>query len=207
MDMSSSISVGGLILMEIKSASLTSLVSITVFFMVLCWIVELYDDFYSSIVHPILDFIYVTWKSFAPTTNPQVENLIINTKSKYNDHGCRETKSMLREQVEMIMERLGLYCNTNCDQKLQERFSSHDFANMFNVNEPTVGEVQQAFDLFDENSDGYIDESELSRVLKRLGFQKISKRECQRMIISYDHNGDGLIDFCEFCELVEDSFC
>ncbi|WOG95416.1 hypothetical protein DCAR_0414734 [Daucus carota subsp. sativus] len=79
-------------------------------------------------------------------------------------------------------------------------------ANMFNVNEPSLGEVQQAFDLFDENSDGYVDQKELARVLKRLGLKDFSETECQKMIKIYDQNGDGLVDFFEFCELVEDSF-
>ncbi|WOH10465.1 hypothetical protein DCAR_0729934 [Daucus carota subsp. sativus] len=184
--------------MGIKSASLTSLVSISVLFMVLCCLIELYDDFYSSFVQPSLDFLYVTWKCYsAKGTNPH---------SNDDNHDCRDTRWILRAEVEMVMERLGLSSHPNCDKKLQERFSSHEIANMFNVNEPSLGEVQQAFDLFDENSDGYVDQKELARVLKRLGLKEFSETEYRKMIKIYDRNGDGLIDFFEFCELVEDSF-
>lgn len=201
--MSDPISVGGIILMGIKSASLTSLVSISVLFMVLCCLIELYDDIYSSIVRPLLEFIFVTRK--CSSANSQVKGLITSPQSNGDDQDYRNTKWMLREEVEMVMTRLGLACNPSCDKK--GKFCYHEIANMFNVDEPSLGEVQQAFVLFDENHDGFIDEAELDSVLKRLGLREFSKTECQRMISMYDRNGDGLIDFFEFCQLVEDSFC
>ncbi|KAL1810252.1 hypothetical protein ACET3Z_027242 [Daucus carota] len=159
--MSNAISVGGIILMGIKSASLTSLVSISVLFMILCCLIELYDDFYSSVVQPSLDFLSVSWKCYsAKGTNSKVRKIISSPHSNDDNHDCRDTKWILRAEVEMVMERLGLSSHPNCDKKLQERFSSHEIANMFNVNEPSLGEVQQAFDLFDENSDGYVDQKD-----------------------------------------------
>ena len=207
-NMSDPVSVGGIILMGIKSASLTSLVSIGVLFMVLCCLIELYDDFYSSVVQPSLDFLSVRWKCYsAKKTNSQVRKMILNPRSKDEDRDHQDTKWILREEVEMVIKRLGLSWEPNCDMKLPEIFTSHDIANMFNANEPSLGEVKQAFDLFDENSDGYIDQNELARVLKRLGLKEFSDTECRKMIKIYDRNGDGLIDFSEFCEIVKDSFC
>lgn len=203
--MSNPISVGGIILIGIKSASLASLVSISVLFMVLCCLIELYDDIYLSIVRPLLDFLSVTRKCSAKSPNSQVKGSITSPQSNHDDQDHRGTRWILKEEVELVMKRLGLSCNPSCDKK--EKFSYHEIANMFNVDEPSLGEVQQAFDLFDENCDGYIDETELDSVLKRLGLKEFSKTECQRMIKIYDRNGDGLIDFFEFCKLVEDSFC
>lgn len=206
--MSNPISVGGIILTGIKSASLASLVSISILFMVLCCVIELYDDIYSSILHPSLDFLLVTWKCSAKSKKSQVRGLSTTSPpANGNNQNYRDTKWMLREEVEMVMERLGLSCNPSCDNKLPETFSYDEVANMFSINEPSLGEVQQAFNMFDKNCDGYIDQTELDSVLQRLGLREFSKTECQRMINIYDRNGDGLIDFYEFCELVEDSFC
>lgn len=191
--------------MGIKSASLTSLVSISVLFMVLCCLIELFDDIYLSIVHRALEVLFVTQKCSAKSPNSQVKSSITSPQSNDEGQDHRDTKWMLREEVDMVMKRLGLSCNPSCDEK--EKFSYHEIANMFNVNEPSLGEVRQAFDLFDENRDGYIDETELDSVLKSLGLKEFSKTECRRMISIYDRNGDGLVDFSEFCELVEDSFC
>lgn len=198
MDKINPVSVGGLIVMGIKSASLTSLLSIILLCMVLCWVIELHDDFYSSILQPTLDFFlyYVTRKRYAKDIlTPSNENYKVD-----------ERILMLRGEVELVMERLGVFCNPNGD-KLQERFGWEDIASLFSEKGSSLEEeVKQAFDLFDENNDGYIDEKELEKVLWKLGFQEFSERECQRMIKVYDDNRDGLIDFSEFCKLVEDSF-
>ncbi|XP_074361485.1 putative calcium-binding protein CML46 [Apium graveolens] len=165
---------------------------------------QLYDDIYSSIVRPALEFFFVTQKCSAQSPNVK-KPLIASAQSNGDDQDYRNTKWMLREEVEMVMKRLGLSCNPSCEKK--DKFSYNEIANMFNVDEPSLGEVQQAFVLFDENHDGFIDEAELDSVLKRLGLREFSRTECQRMISIYDRNGDGLIDFLEFCKLVEDSFC
>lgn len=69
-------------------------------------------------------------------------------------------------------------------------------------------EVKEAFDLFDENGDGFIDAEDLKKVLDAMGFTVASEvDECRRMISGYDKNGDGRLDFEEFAKLVERSFC
>ncbi|XP_023519469.1 probable calcium-binding protein CML47 [Cucurbita pepo subsp. pepo] len=74
--------------------------------------------------------------------------------------------------------------------------------------ELSVGEVKEAFDLFDENGDGFIDAEDLKKVLDAMGFTVASEvDECRRMISGYDKNGDGRLDFEEFAKLVEQSFC
>ncbi|KAK1363401.1 EF-hand domain-containing protein [Heracleum sosnowskyi] len=148
---------------------------------------------------PTLEFLFVARKCSAKSQS------FTSPRSNDDDQDHTGTKWLLREEVEMVMKRLGLSCNPSCNKK--DKFSYHEIENMFNVDEPSLGEVRQAFDLFDENCDGYIDETELDSVLKRLGLKEFSKTDCQRMIKIYDRNGDGLVDFSEFCKLVEDSFC
>lgn len=66
--------------------------------------------------------------------------------------------------------------------------------------------VKEAFRLFDENQDGFIDENELKHVLSLLGYDECTKMECRKMVKVYDENRDGKIDFYEFVKLIEKSF-
>ena len=54
-----------------------------------------------------------------------------------------------------------------------------------------------AFRLFDQNSDGVIDEDELKCVLNKLGIEANDK-EIHEMIVVADLNKDGKVDFSEF---------
>ena len=54
--------------------------------------------------------------------------------------------------------------------------------------------MHEAFRIFDQNNDGFIDRSELKNVMKRLG-NNLSEESITRMIKDADKNGDGLIDF------------
>ncbi|KAA8542444.1 hypothetical protein F0562_023420 [Nyssa sinensis] len=99
------------------------------------------------------------------------------------------------------MEKLGFFCNPE-----QKGLGFDEIATLFSEEEPSSEELKEAFDLFDLNSDGFIDAEELDRVLYTLGFTEVSKVECQRMITVFDDNGDGRIDFDEFVKLVENSF-
>lgn len=188
--------------MGIKSGSLLLLLLCTV----LCWVIELHD-LYSSIQQSTLEFLFVTFRSLAQATSCRAQiispernsssNEIINI---YGDDG----RMLIRGEVEVVMEKLGLcYSSPNGgDDKFEE-----NIATLFYENEPSVEEVKQAFDVYDENCDGYIDEKEFDKVLCKLGLTQFSQRECQRMIAAYDRNGDRRIDFAEFSKLVEDSFC
>ena len=79
----------------------------------------------------------------------------------------------------------------------------------FEEEEPSLGEVRAAFDVFDVNGDGFIDAGELQRVLCSLGLVEEGPEveNCQRMTSAFDENQDGLIDFCEFVKLMEKCFC
>ena len=79
---------------------------------------------------------------------------------------------------------------------------------MFEDQEPSLEEVKQAFDVFDENKDGFIDARELQRVLYILGLKEARELEnCKKMIRNFDENQDGRIDFNEFVKIMENSFC
>nr|XP_010926561.1 probable calcium-binding protein CML45 [Elaeis guineensis] len=114
--------------------------------------------------------------------------------------------NLSREDVEMVMGRMGLCCSQEGEQ-LKECMGFDELSNVFEE-EPSFEELKEAFSVFDENSDGFIDAVELHRVLSKLGFREGSEVDsCKRMIAAYDENRDGRIDFNEFVKFMEISFC
>ncbi|KAK9071360.1 hypothetical protein SSX86_009928 [Deinandra increscens subsp. villosa] len=63
-------------------------------------------------------------------------------------------------------------------------------------------ELRSVFATFDKNKDGFITKQELCDSLNNIGIST-SKKDVMEMVERVDANGDGLIDFDEFCELFE----
>lgn len=119
----------------------------------------------------------------------------------------KDDGSLSREDVKTVMGNLGIFCSSE-GEYLPESFCSNELSGLFDEKEPSLEEVKQAFDVFDENKDGFIDARELQRVLCILGLKEGSTLEdCQRMIRTFDENGDGRIEFFEFVKFMEASFC
>lgn len=110
--------------------------------------------------------------------------------------------SISRKEVEMIMANLGIFCHPE-DVKIQERLDSSDIFELFGEElEAKEENVREAFDVFDENKDGFIDERDLQRVLCALGLKGVAELDnCRKMIMTFDENGDGRIDFQEFVKM------
>uniref|UniRef100_A0ACD5XI81 Uncharacterized protein n=1 Tax=Avena sativa TaxID=4498 RepID=A0ACD5XI81_AVESA len=63
--------------------------------------------------------------------------------------------------------------------------------------------MREAFDVFDQNGDGYITVEELRSVLASLGLkQGRTVEECRQMISKVDADGDGRVDFKEFRQMM-----
>ncbi|KAK8934305.1 putative calcium-binding protein CML30 [Platanthera zijinensis] len=65
-----------------------------------------------------------------------------------------------REEVELVVEKMGLMMGGAGDdgdrQKLKEFMRAEEVAAMFEEKEPSLEEVKEAFDVFDENGDGLL---------------------------------------------------
>ena len=72
-----------------------------------------------------------------------------------------------------------------------------------NLSEERITEFKAAFELFDRDRDGAINNNELGTVMRNLG-QNPSEEELKQMIREVDLNGNGTIDFKEFmCLMVK----
>ncbi|CAL9224218.1 unnamed protein product [Arabidopsis halleri] len=133
------------------------------------------------------------------------KDLEFQTSIKHEEY--RDDDGLCREDVGMVMKSLGLSTDQECEG-LQKQYSSEELSNLFEEKEPSLEEVKQAFDVFDENRDGFIDPIDLQRVLTILGLKQGSNLEnCRRMIRSFDGNKDGRIDFYGFVKFMENNFC
>ncbi|XP_060205462.1 calcium-binding allergen Ole e 8-like [Lycium barbarum] len=64
-----------------------------------------------------------------------------------------------------------------------------------------VKELREAFDLYDQDSNGLISAVELHKILTRLG-ESCSVEDCTTMINSFDSDGDGYVNFDEFKKMM-----
>lgn len=140
------------------------------------------------------------------------EYLIINHDHAYYSGFGTEVMGLVdgklsKEEVEMVMRRLGIcYVATKVDNNISEemRVGEDELKEMFEEDEPNLEEVKEAFDVFDEDKDGFIEAEDLQRVLWRLGLVKDSGiNKCVRMIKAVDKNEDGMIDFNEFVNFMK----
>ena len=70
-----------------------------------------------------------------------------------------------------------------------------------NLSEERITEFKAAFELFDKDRDGAINNKELGTVMRILG-QNPSEEELKQMIKEIDLDGNGVIDFNEFLYLM-----
>ncbi|KAF8378692.1 hypothetical protein HHK36_030041 [Tetracentron sinense] len=172
---------------------------------ILSWFIRIdeflssFESFIQSQLHSVFSTALKVW--------PERKHLKTELPSRqFCFHEKGDYEKICREDVEIIMERLGLFCNPD-GEKLQEKLGLDELSVLFEEKEPSLEEVKEAFDVFDENRDGFIDARELQRVLCSLGFREASElEECKSMIGAFDENGDGCIDFNEFVKFMENSF-
>ena len=70
---------------------------------------------------------------------------------------------------------------------------------MTKLNADQISELRKAFDVMDANKDGVVTKDELKTLLSGLG-EDVTDEVVDEMIKIADENGDGKIQFEEFCK-------
>lgn len=149
--------------------------------------------------------------SFFSKFHLYLENLVANALTRWKfwtkvamSENLLEDEKLSESDVKKVMDELGVAYNPDSDTIDQERIGAHELSQLFDEEQPSLEEVKEAFEVFDENKDGFIGATELQRVLRSLGLKEGSEiEECTKMIRAVDENGDGLIDFNEFLKFME----
>ncbi|XP_062183328.1 probable calcium-binding protein CML46 [Phragmites australis] len=140
----------------------------------------------------------------APKATPApvlADTKIIKTRNTSED----DETELTHEDIKTVMRNIGF----GFGQENGMVFIGNGFVSrIFNDDEPSLQEVRQAFLVFDDNDDGYIDALDLHRVLRSLGLgEGVGVDECEQMIARYDVNKDKRIDLVEFTKVLEASIC
>jgi calmodulin len=116
---------------------------------------------------------------------------------------------LTHEDVEVVVRSIGLSFDRESSVAGDATGSEYCMHRLFDEDEPSLHEVRQAFLVFDENEDGYLDASDLQRVFQRLGLGRgvVGLGECEKAIATYDVDKDMRIDFAEFTKVLEASIC
>lgn len=141
-------------------------------------------------------------------------NWIFKTAKTERTIGSRQVL-LGQDEVKMVMKRLGIGSGRQEDNDIYEQIGEEEILQVFEEEEPSMEELKEAFGVFDENKDGFIDASELGKVLCSLGLVKEEEEEecsgtnhdewLRMMIKAVDKNQDGVIDFNEFLKFMEES--
>lgn len=176
-------------------ASPILLVKIIVVLLILNFVI-IFQDLYScfhyiikALLHILSNIVIVRkmWIIKSPKLQPGAGSSSCLRKSV---EGERHEKLNV-EEVKLVMEKATL--------------NSSEITMLFE-DELSVEEVKEAFGIFDENRDGFIDAVELRNVLSTLNLSQASVVECEKMIQAFDEDGDGRIDFNEFVKLLDYGF-
>jgi calmodulin len=128
------------------------------------------------------------------------DNEVFETRNKNK----KDDMEVTYKDIETVTRSIGL----NFDQESSEAIGSDYIHRIFDEDEPSLHEVRQAFLVFDENKDGYLDASDLQRVFQSLGLGGgVDLGECEKMVAKYDLNNDRRIDLVEFTKVLEASIC
>ncbi|KAL6497488.1 hypothetical protein OROHE_027117 [Orobanche hederae] len=111
-------------------------------------------------------------------------------------------KISIRRDPDIVLKSLAMSLNSD-EAESPPSLDEDDIFKLFEEKNPCSDEVKQAFDVFDSNRDGFIDATELQKVLCALGLEEgLEIDNCRRMIGVFDENGDGMIDLDEFVKIL-----
>ncbi|KAI7741410.1 hypothetical protein M8C21_000870 [Ambrosia artemisiifolia] len=156
----------------------------------------------SNLSNPI--YLFSSQISKIPLEKTTHDPILSTTHLSFTNKTTVDDTGVLGDDLEVLMVNLGV----SGGEKLPKVLNYVDMFDIFEEEEPRLDEVKEAFDVFDENKDGFIDAWELHRVMSVLGLkERMEMEDCRKMIGVFDENFDGRIDFNEFVKLMENTFC
>ncbi|KAF7112752.1 hypothetical protein RHSIM_RhsimUnG0195700 [Rhododendron simsii] len=123
-------------------------------------------------------------------------------------------QKITREELNGSLENMGIFISDQDLTQMIERVDENgdgcvdyeEFGALYNsiMDGRDEGEedVREAFDVFDKNGDGFIAAEELESVMAALGLERRAVEDCRRMIMKVDGDGDGMVSFDEFKEMM-----
>lgn len=153
-------------------------------------------------------------KFFTPGEVSCIESLF--TKIDANGDGeltCEEMVESLykvmgnvssKAQIEQEVNKFIMLTDTNKNGTIDIKEFLNYLAKSFKEIDPDW-KLRKAFAMFDEDNDNEISHAELKRALSTLGMD-YSDKDIKRIISKVDKNGDGVIDFEEFKEMMSSAF-
>ncbi|KAL2492979.1 putative calcium-binding protein CML30 [Abeliophyllum distichum] len=190
--MNSKISVSGVICICGAVASVVEFISIILWCMFFSFIFT-FKDLY-------LCFSGLFKTIFRPLFSIQAHGNTVHHKVSTVRGCCTSNETVISARdVEIVVNKLGLVFDP------KEAIGAGEILSVFEENEVCLELLKEAFNVFDQNNDGYIVANELNKVLNSLGLTQFSDEECWRMIVAMDCDGDGRIDFDEFVRLMDSS--
>ncbi|KAJ0979131.1 hypothetical protein J5N97_014605 [Dioscorea zingiberensis] len=112
-----------------------------------------------------------------------------------------KTSSTAYEDAKFVVSKLGLLWSSS--ERYEDCKLLEGVYRLLEEKEASLRELKDAFSVFDEDGDGLMNQRDLFRVMKKLGFEGVKVEECKKMIKVYDEDGDGCISFNEFRCMLE----
>ena len=89
------------------------------------------------------------------------------------------------------------------EQIFKDKLSSEQMELYLKLEEKTIDEYREIFNIFDETGDGTISNDEIGKVMEGLG-ERLEPEEIDALIAEIDYDNDGEVDFDEFvCLMVK----
>jgi EF-hand domain pair len=145
-------------------------------------------------------FKYIVQNGFVFVKNEIKEEPIL--KGQCASCTFREDIEVSYDDVNVAMKRLGIII----DNKGQNNSLIKEVNVILEKKLASVEDLKEAFEVFDNDRDGFITPTKLWILMEKLGLiAEMRYEDCDKMIRVYDMDGDGKISFNEFKHMMENA--